>query len=332
MNDFNFYGMGDFIKSYDFKDKTTNLQSYVIYMLNRVMQMFDYSNLPDTIPKKMVELYTMVNGHAVVVKHEGKLYVCFGGFAGEPDEYYLPKQYIVANPYLKLFKTFTIGEDCVLLKNDTMMYGLMPLFRRYASALVENDLTMNMVDINSRIVALIDAPDDATKVSAEKFLSDVEDGKNGIIASNAFFNGIRAQPYGEHNYQRLTDLIEYQQYMKASWFNELGLNANYNMKREAITSNESQLNDDMLLPLIDDMMECRRNAWEEVNDMFGTDISVSWGSTWEDNSEELELSQELLEAQIENLEGGDNDVEQQNDERSSEEDVSPDDDGERNND
>lgn len=332
MNDFNFYGMGDFIKSYDFKDKTTNLQSYIIYMLNRVMQMFDYSNLPDTLPKKMIELYTMVNGHAVVVKHEGKLYVCFGGFAGEPNEYYIPKQYIVANPYLKLFKTFTIGEDCVLLKNDTMMYGLMPLFRRYASALVENDLTMNMVDINSRIVALIDAPDDATKVSAEKFLSDVEDGKNGIIASNAFFNGIRTQPYGEHNYQRLTDLIEYQQYMKASWFNELGLNANYNMKREAITSNESQLNDDMLLPLIDDMMECRKNSWEEVNDMFGTDISVSWGSTWEDNSEELELSQELLEAQISNLEGGDDDVEQQNDEHSSETDVSPDDNGERSND
>lgn len=332
MNDFNFYGMGDFIKSYDFKDKTTNLQSYIIYMLNRVMQMFDYSNLPDTLPKKMIELYTMVNGHAVVVKHEGKLYVCFGGFAGEPNEYYIPKQYIVANPYLKLFKTFTIGEDCVLLRNDTMMYGLMPLFRRYASALVENDLTMNMVDINSRIVALIDAPDDATKVSAEKFLSDVEDGRNGIIASNAFFNGIRTQPYGEHNYQRLTDLIEYQQYMKASWFNELGLNANYNMKREAITSNESQLNDDMLLPLIDDMMECRKNSWEEVNDMFGTDISVSWGSTWEDNSEELELSQELLEAQISNLEGGDDDVEQQNDEHSSKTDVSSDDNGERNND
>lgn len=326
MSDFNFYGMGDFIHAYNFKDKNKNLESYIIYMLNRVMQMFEYSNLPDTLPKKMIELYTMVNGHCVVVEHENELYVCFGGFAGEPDEYYLPKQYIVANPYLKLFKTFTIGEDCVLLKNDTMMYGLMPLFRRYASALVENDLTMNMVDINSRIAALIDVSDDATKASAEKFLSDMEDGKNGIIASSAFFDGVRAQPYGEHNYQRLTDLIEYQQYMKASWFNELGLNANYNMKREAITSNESQLNDDMLLPLIDDMFECRQQAWSDVNDMFGTDIEVNWGSTWEDNSDELELSQELLEAQIEHLEGGED-----NDEDSSEADVSSNDDGGRDN-
>ena len=325
MNDFNFYGLGDFIKAYNFKDKKKNLTSYIVYMLNRVMKMFEYTNLPDTMPKKYIELYTMVHGHSVIVKHNGNLYVCFGGFAGEPNEYYLPTEYIVANPYLKLFKTFTIGEDCVLMKNDTLMYGLMPMFRRYASALVENDLTMNMVDINSRIAALIDARDDATKVSAEKFLSDMEEGKNGIIASSSFFDGIRAQPYGEHNYQRLTDLIEYQQYMKASWFNELGLNANYNMKREAITSNESQLNDDMLLPLIDDMLECREESVQQINEMFGTNISIKWASTWEDNAEELELSQEFLEAQIDNLEGGDDDVESENEPDSSETDVSTDD-------
>ena len=326
MNGFNFYGLGDFVKHYDFKDKRKNTQSYIVYMLNRVMQMFDYDGLPDTIPKRMIELYTMVNGHSVVVKHNDNLYVCFGGFAGEPDEYYMPKQYIIANPYLKLFKTFTIDEDCVLVKNDSMLYGLMPMFNRYASALVENDITMNMVDINSRVAALIDARDDATKVSAEKFLKDMEDGKNGIIASSAFFDGLRSQPYSEHTYQLLTELIEYHQYMKASWFNELGLNANYNMKREAITADESQLNDDMLLPLIDDMLECREIAVDKINTMFGTNISVSFGSTWEDNMEELEASQSLLEAQIDNLEGGDND-----DDDSSETDVSTNDDGERDN-
>ena len=326
MNGFNFYGLGDFVKHYDFKDKRKNTQSYIVYMLNRVMQMFEYDGLPDTLPKRMIELYTMVNGHSVVVKHNDNLYVCFGGFAGEPDEYYMPKQYIIANPYLELFKTFTIDEDCVLVKNDSMLYGLMPMFNRYASALVENDITMNMVDINSRVAALIDARDDATKVSAEKFLKDMEDGKNGIIASSAFFDGLRSQPYSEHTYQLLTELIEYHQYMKASWFNELGLNANYNMKREAITADESQLNDDMLLPLIDDMLECRKIAVDKINTMFGTNISVSFGSTWEDNMEELEASQSLLEAQIDNLEGGDND-----DKDSSKADVSTNDDGERDN-
>lgn len=299
MADYNFYGLGDFIQQYDFTDKRKNIRHHIIYMLDRVMSMFEYNGLPDTMPKKMLELYMMVNGHALVLKHEDNLYVCFGGFSGEPDAYYMPKQYIVANPYLQLFKVFDIGTDCVLVKNDTMMYGLMPMFSKFASALVENELTMNMVDINSRISALIDAPDDATKASAEKYLQDIEDGKSGIIASTAFFDGIRAQPYGEHNYQRLTDLIEYEQYMKASWFNELGLNANYNMKREAITSNESQLNDDMLLPFVDDMFNCRKEQLEQINDMFDTNITIKWSSSWEDNMQELELAQMQERSEIE---------------------------------
>ena len=308
--DFNYFGLGNYFKSYDFKDKERSVRTYVNYMLNRVQSMFKYNGLPETIPQKMIELYIMVNGHAVIIEHEGSLYVCFGNWGGEPDEYYVPKNYIVANPYLNLFKTYIIGEDCVLAHNDSLYYGLMPMFQRYASLLVENDITMRMVDINSRISALIDARDDTTYASALKYLSDIEAGENGVIASQAFFDGITTQPYGEHNYQRLTDLIEFHQYMKASWFNELGLNSNYNMKREAITSNESQLNDDMLLPLIDDMFNCRQLWIEQVNQMFGTNWSIEWSSSWKDNEQENELTLELMDAEIESerSEGGDEDV------------------------
>lgn len=301
MNGFDFYGLGNFISTYDFKDKNKNVESYIVYMLNRLMSMFEYKNLPDTIPQHILELYLLVNGHSVVIEKNDSLYVCFGGFGGEPNEYYMPTKYIVANPYLEVFKTYTIDVDCVLLKNDTLMYGVVPMFKRYSSALVENDITMNMVDINSRIVALIDAADDPTKASAEKFLSDIVNGNNGVIASNAFLNGIRAQPYGDYNHQRLTDLIEYQQYIKASWFNELGLNANYNMKREAINSNESQLNDDMLLPLIDNMMNCRKEQINRINDMFGTDISIDWGSSWKDNIQELEAAQDMENQEVDSV-------------------------------
>lgn len=298
MADFDFFGLGEVIRTFDFTDKKENLRHYITYMLNRTMKMFEYDNLPDTIPKRMLELYIMINGHSVIIEHEDNLYVCFGSWGGVPDEYYIPTKYIVSNPYLKLFKTYTLGEDAVLVYNDTMYYGLMPMFRRYAMNLVENDLTMNIVDVNSRIVALIEAMDDKTRASALAYLKDIEDGKRGVISSTAFFDGIRAQPYGEHNYQRLTDLIEFEQYTKASWFNEIGLNANYNMKREAITSSEAQLNDDMLPPLVDDMFDCRKAFCENVNDMFGTNISVRWGSAWEDNRKELELQHAIMEGEV----------------------------------
>lgn len=300
MDDFGFYGLGNFVRCYDFRNKERNTTSHVLYMLNRVMRMFKYTNLPDTIPHRMLELYTMTNGHSVIIRKDDNLYVCFGGFSGEPNEYYLPTQYVIANPYLNIFNTYTIGDDCVLVRNDSFMVGLMPMFNRYATALVENELTMNMYDINCRIPALINAQDDKTMKSAQKFLSDIENGETGIIAAGTFFDGVRTQPYNDGTHQRITDLIEYQQYLKASWYNEIGLNANYNMKRESITANESQLNDDMLLPLIDDMLECRKNACDDINSMFGTDISVSFSSAWEDNMQEIEYEHDIMEN-----EGGD---------------------------
>lgn len=298
MSDYNFFGLcGDF-SMYDYKDKERNMRNYISYMLNRTMQMFEYEGLPDTIPKKMLELYIMINGHSVVIEHEGNLYVCFGNWGGMPDAYYLPTKYVVANPYLNISKEYTINEDCILVYNDSLYVGMMPLFRRYASALVENDLTMNIVDIQSRILTLIDAADDRTMASAVEYLHDVESGKLGVIASNAFFNGVRAQPYGDRGNVRLTDLIEYEQYIKASYYNEIGLNANYNMKRESINSNESQLNDDMLLPLVDDMYKCRIEFCDRINNMWGTDITVTLSSSWRDNQQELLMEQAAKAVQI----------------------------------
>lgn len=294
MANFDYFGLGGVIKRYDLTDKQKCTRAYINYMMLRLQSMFRYENLPETIPQKMLELYIMVNGHSVVVEHDGDLYVCFGGWGGEPDEYYLPQQYIVANPYLKLFKTYTIGKDCVLVRNDSLYYGMLPLVSRYATMMVENDITMNMQTINGRIVTLFDAPDDKSKASADEFISNVEKGKLGAMASTRFLDGIKTMPYGNAGMAHLTDSIEYHQYLKASFYNEIGLNANYNMKREAINSNESQLNDDMLLPLIDDMLKNRKDFVKEINDMFGTDITVDFASSWEDNQQELEKMQEEI--------------------------------------
>ena len=289
------YGLSLTPNPYDFSDKQYAIRTYVETMLLRLQSLFKYDGLPETIPQKVLELYTQVNGHCAVFEHDGKLYCAFGGWGGEPDEYYIPKQYIIANPYLNVFETFDIGENCVVIPNDSLYRGVMPLCNRYATLMTENDITMRLADINQRIIALIEAPDDRTKHSAEKYISDIENGKQGVIASNAFLDGIRAQPLSSTSQHGvITSLIEYHQYLKASWFNDFGLNANYNMKRESITANESQLNDDMLLPLIDNMLLERRQALKKVNEIFGTDISVDYDSSWKDNVEEYVLEMKTL--------------------------------------
>lgn len=281
---------------YDFNDKERCQRNYIMYMLNRTQRLFEYKGLPDTIPQRMLEFMLQINGFACFAKHNGKLYAFYGGLGGEPDEYYRPTTCVVSNPALKFSDTFKIHENCVIVRNDSFLYGLIPLFSRYATAMVENDISFRMASINSRIEMLLSAPDDATKKAAEKFLEDLADGKLGVIAENAFLDGIKAQEVGR-TMRTFTDLIEYQQYLKASWFNEIGLNANYNMKREKLSTTESQMNNDALLPLVEDMLENRRQCIEEVNEMFGTEISVDFASSWEKLVEEMEAESNQLDSE-----------------------------------
>lgn len=289
-------------------DKGAAVNSYVLYYLARLQSMFKYEGLPDTIPAKWLEHYLLVNGSCVFVMDGDDLIVTTGGWGGLPDRYYIPTEYIVSNPYVKeeTRKTYTIGEDCVLARNDVYAQGIMPLLMRYCSQLVENDVTMNVADILARATLTITALTDTDRQSVEQWFKKIRKGELGAIGELPAMAGnqdrsVNIQPF-QSTASTLTDLIEYHQYLKAGLYNELGLNSNYNMKRESINSNESQLNDDMLHPLIDDMLKMRREALEQVNEMFGTNITVDFDSAWKDNEIENEVAIEAMEAEAETTE------------------------------
>ena len=296
-----------FGKFIDFTDKVGGVRQYIMYMFNRLQSMFEYKGLPDTIPQRNVELMLQTNGNVCVTEVDGKLYAFTGGLGGEPNEYYMPTIYTVANPYLKFSKNLKIDTDCIVIPNDALYIGLLPMFNRYASMLAENDATIRIADINARIINIISASDDRTKKSADEYINDIEKGKLGVIAEQAFIEGLRTQPYASSgSTNNITQLIELQQYLKASWFNDIGLNANYNMKREAINGIEAQLNNDSLLPLAQDMLNQRKVGWDKVNKMFGTNIEVEFNSSWKQR-EETQNATETVEQEI-TQEGGEEDV------------------------
>lgn len=280
---------------YNPRNKRENIDDYVFYLLDRTQMMFKWTGLPDTIPQRMLEIYIQTCGVCCIAEVQGELYAFFGGLGGEPDVYYQPTIFTVANPALNFSKNLKIDEECVIIRNDGLMKGLIPLFRKYSSQLVENELTLHLLDVNSRTPSLISAADDRTRASAEKYQKDIEDGKPAIIAETAFFDGVRVQPYANSIHgSSVIDFIEYQQYLKSSMWQELGLDSNFNMKREALNSAETNLNKDVLLPLVDDMLKERQEACDRINKMFGLNVSVEFDSSWEDNEEELALEHDAL--------------------------------------
>ena len=291
----------------DMPDKGMLLSSYIRYYLARLQSMFKYEGLPDTIPAKWLENYLLVNGFCVWIKDGEDLIVTYAGVGADPDVYYIPTKAIVTNPYVKNIstdRTYTRDEDCVVMVNDTYAQGLLPMLKKYCAQMVEIDVSFYLNTVMSRGTAVLSATDDNTKASAELWLKHIKEGKLGVIGESNFTLADRDLTVNQLTGTdgTLTNLIEAMQYVKASLYNELGLQANYNMKREAINSGESQLTEDQLHPLIDNMLKERQEALEKVNAMFGTNITVEFNSAWEINEREEEAAIEQIEATTEQTE------------------------------
>ena len=262
------------------RDKDTAVTEFIANTLAKTQSMFEYGGLPDSIPQKELERLLQTTGNAFVTSVDGVLYALSGGKGGEPDVYGRATLYTVANPALKLNKTYDIQKDGVLIENDSNGESLLPLIGRYAVLHTDGLISLNTASILTRITMLISAGDDRTKQSAEEFLRKIQDGEFSIIGENAFFKGVNMQTAPTTNSVYITQLIELIQYYKASMYNELGLNANYNMKRERLNLGEVSMNVDVLLPYVDNMLKERQNAVEKINGMFDTEISVKLASSW----------------------------------------------------
>lgn len=267
------------------KDKRMLIEFHFNSALSKTLKIFEYEGLPESIPQRELEKILQLCDFAYWLKKDDKIYVFFGGLGGQPNEYYQPTNFIVANPYLKFFEVVEVNKNGVLMWNDyvhrNVLYFMM---RRYAELMAECDITLRFGLINDRILSVFFANNDTLKDGVEQFMKDVENGeKLGAIVGDDWKDdegGLNVKEYRKANSQDLKVIMELQQYLKASFFNDIGLQANYNMKRESINDSEAGMNEESLKPFIDDMLQNRKDALEKVNEQYGLNITVKLSSSW----------------------------------------------------
>lgn len=284
------------IKKKDIQEQRT--RSLINRWLNQLQAMAVFNGGSETLPLWRIWQMLMRNGYGAIAPYEGKLHFLLGGLGGPLDENYFPTLFVGANPALNWSYSLKIGEDCVLCKFDTGMEGVLPLLNYFASFITANELSMYIALINSRSTEMIQTARDADKKAADAWLSDLEEGKLGSILGNNILKGIQVQPFAGKT-GILTDLIELEQYLKASLANDIGLDANYNMKRESLSTAESQMNDDALFPTIDDIENNQLKWIGDVNDKWGDllelgEITFELGSSWARNKKEADVSIEMM--------------------------------------
>lgn len=296
----------------DFKceklDKDKTFLQYVLYFLTQTHKMFECSITQNgehiRAAEKFTEIYLQQLGVCAFEIVDNELTALKGGWGGELDKNYRPTKMTIANPYIpeQYNGTKTIGEDCEIILNDSFAQGLIPVISKYSALLTENDITLHIASIMARMQAVFSAADDDTKASADKFIKDLFDGELSVIGESPFLNDLKVSPISAATSGKIKELIELTQYYFATAENRLGLQSNYNMKRERLNTAETALNEDVLYPFVQNMLDERKRGAERVKAYcdrvrpdLNIEISFKLGSSWQDNFRQKDAELETVE-------------------------------------
>lgn len=294
--------MNKFIKTmYDVSNVKNGYDYWYFKLLNLVINMFDYDNLPSGISRRDLEINLIMTGHAVIVsKKDGTLFTPLTNVFGY-DEYYQPVWASFANPVVVTAKKYTIGENCEIIYNnslqDSIYYikadsGLSTFVGRYARQLADVEATANIYSVNSRLESIPVSNDNSVKESLKAFFTNLTFGKRAIVTDSNIIENFRNVDINRTGIKDgINDWLIARDKILEQFFRDLGIRMN-NQKKAQVNSEEVESNDQLLLISADDMLKTRQDGIEKVNNMFGTNITVKLNPLYN----------------IKNVEGGDTDV------------------------
>ena len=265
--------------SYSPTNKAENVRNIIDSVVNKTLTMYLYTNLPDTLPIEELEKILQLSGTGFVTMIDEQLVVLKGTYSyDEVDIYNRPYKINCYLPDKKTYKMFNIS-DGVIIKNDYLERGLLPIFKKWGYLINESELTLIIANRYKRMVKTFIANDDPTAESVRTYLTKVDNGESSVITGNILWDSIKID--GESNTNTLHELIEYDNYIKSELYKEIGLYSNDNMKKERLISSEVENGMNSIYPLVDNMLNCRKQAIDKINKKFNTDISVEFTSSWE---------------------------------------------------
>lgn len=262
-------GICDFRKNYDF---------YFKWLLSKTCSCFYFKNLPGTLDEFYIKSTLLCEGDICISDWDGKLYAVSGFAGGEPDEYYKPTVYTMAQPRLGS-KSAEIGVNGVVIYNTPLdAYiggGLYGLISQTATLLADNIVSINCCQINSRVAAFITADSDSQAIAAENILKNLYAGKPYKVMRSDLIDKINVNPVATASTSNtISELVELHNYIIANYFQSIGIRANNMRKKAHLLQDEIDVQNEFLQVSIYEIMSSWQKGFDKVNEMFGTKIEV----------------------------------------------------------
>ena len=255
------------------------INSYISdYLLNNALSIFKYDGLPDNIKAVDLEKNLLRFGKILFAKWHDEFYIFSYSDTGKQNYLGEYDHFQVNNPYIQCNEVFS-DDNAVRIFNTDTHEPLINLMGMYAELLTESYITLNMADINSRIPFFISARDNATKASAEIFVKQILDGKQGVIAEQPLFESLKINPLTDH--ENISQIVELNKFFYSDYFQKIGLTNLYNNVHDRISATETEFTATSIYPYVDNMKRNRDIAVEKINAMFGLSVTVEFSSSWD---------------------------------------------------
>lgn len=303
----------------DFKVNTSGLTKRQTKMLNTIqfaevfsrlmnvmLSRFKWNGLPASCNERALEITLAFYGYALFFNDENI------GFAHTPCTLSGPFNIYYESVNRRAYsynyeKNYTI-DDSVLIRGNLTMTPDYLILMNYAPKIAD---AIRAIDVHTQTLKkpYMVSCEERQKNSVIRALNDIADNEITVLSvPNAALNTLQVLNTGVQSY--LGDMWANVKNMFNQVYSALGVANEFTSKKERLVVSESQGEQTPIRHSLESELECRRKACEEINKMFGLNVSVEANQLEQFKEEQIE---DLLAKMGQQVEGGNESVSMESD-------------------
>lgn len=245
---------------------------WMTYIERLAMSRFQWNNLPEGCSERYLERILMMMGQAVFFKHEETLMATKVAINGKFTVYHDPTSMISIGDNGWHYQ-IPAGEG-VMVYDTLLRKNQYPILTDFATELAELDGIRRTNRRQQRAQVIITAPE-SRQADLQRMLKDLTMNEwVGMTVEKGLAESVEAVKLGIDYKQ--SDFQEEETNIINKIYSFLGIEHLPYEKSERLVTSEASIATDAIARIREDALLARQFAAEQVNEMYGTDISVEW--------------------------------------------------------
>ena len=252
------------------------------------MNEWEWEGLPEGILPRHIEKFLFSKGQACFFRKPGASFMCLEcDPGGDVNVYGDPLWYrAIGVNYQHKVK----ADDCVIIRNNLLALPTYNFLLHYVNKLTEAERTMD-VNMKACKTPVVFACDDKDVLSFKQIFRQVDGNVPAIFADRAL--NLDAITTFQTGVKFLgNEIMDYKRSVESDLLTFLGQDNTPVDKKERLITDEAESNDQLIASFADLQLDARQKACEEINAMFGLNISVRRKTPVETSVETVETGEE----------------------------------------